>query len=207
MRLNVNVHASTLGADPEFVSFLADAAEGASIDLDRLTVEIVEHAPFWDGAVFHDSLRGLRDLGIGIALDDVGCGQSNYRMVVECRPDQFKIDRFFVHGAGHDHYRAVVLESIHSLAEHLGGHAVAEGVEDATDLETVTKIGIRHVAGAFLLAGPAPSPRPRERASWSVGANRRWHKSPDRGPPGSRPGSAMPGTATIWPRNGANCER
>jgi EAL domain-containing protein (putative c-di-GMP-specific phosphodiesterase class I) len=150
LRLNVNVHASTLGADSGFVSFLADTAERASIDPGRLTVEIVEHEPFWDGAGFHGSLRGLRDVGIAIALDDVGCGQSNYRMVVECRPDQFKIDRFFVHGAGRDRCRAIVLESILSLAENLGGQAVAEGVEDATDLETVMKVGIRYVQGHFL---------------------------------------------------------
>lgn len=147
LQLSLNVHASTLGTDPEFVTFLADTASSASIELERLTVEIVEHTPFSDGASFHNSLAGLRDVGIGIALDDVGCGQSNYRMVVECQPDQYKIDRFFVHGARDDHYRSAVLESIHSMAERLGGYAIAEGVEDTADLETVTNIGIRYVQG------------------------------------------------------------
>jgi EAL domain-containing protein (putative c-di-GMP-specific phosphodiesterase class I) len=177
LRLSINVHASTLGSNPEFVTFIADAASRASIELDLLTVEIVEHAPFWDGAAFHNSLMGLRDIGIAIALDDVGHGQSNYRMVVECQPDEYKIDRYFVHGAGHDHYRSVVLDSIRSLAERLGGFAVAEGVEDAADLETVTKIGIRYVQGYFLsaphaLAGASVGPLLKEWSDRGMAASR-----------------------------------
>jgi EAL domain-containing protein (putative c-di-GMP-specific phosphodiesterase class I) len=224
VRLNINVHASTLGADRGFVSYLADTAEAAAIDRGWLTVEIVEHEPFWDGAVFHGSLSALRDLGIGIALDDVGCGQSNYRMVVECRPDQFKIDRFFVHGAGHDRYRSVVLQSIHALAENLGGRAVAEGVEDANDLETVTRVGIRLAQGHFFspalavaeAAGAGQLEQWRAQGTAAVLALRQTDPdAPDQAParipgprpPGLLPRVGMPGTATIWPRNGATCER
>jgi EAL domain-containing protein (putative c-di-GMP-specific phosphodiesterase class I) len=41
-----------------------------------LVVEIVEHAPPWDVAAFRLALEDLRALGIRIALDDIGLGQS-----------------------------------------------------------------------------------------------------------------------------------
>lgn len=152
-RVSVNVHASTLGRDPEFPAFLADLAASHSVDLSRLTVEVVEHAVPWDGAVFLCVLQGLRDIGIRIALDDVGLGQSNYRMILECRPDYFKVDRYIVEGCHRDERRALVLRSVAELARGFGGRVVAEGIEDPADLRTVTALGIDLIQG-FLLAPP-----------------------------------------------------
>src|SRR6059058_6022520 len=56
VRLSVNVHASTLGRDHDFVPFLRRAAEGHGISAERLTVEIVEHAPPWDSIGFAAAL-------------------------------------------------------------------------------------------------------------------------------------------------------
>jgi len=152
-RVSLNVHASTLGRDPEFPAFLADLAAAHAVDLARLTVEVVEHALPWDGAVFQCVLRGLRDIGIRIALDDVGLGQSNYRMVLECRPDYFKVDRYIVSGCHRDEHRAMVLRSVAELARGFGGRVVAEGIEDPADLRTVEALGIDLIQG-FLLSPP-----------------------------------------------------
>lgn len=150
-RLAVNVHASTLGADPEFVAYLVDTAQSASIDPERLVVEIVEYGAYRDETMFQNSLRTLRDLGIRVA-HDVGCGNSNYRTVLECRPDYFKIDRYIVHGSHADTYRLAVLDSVNSLAPRFGASVVAEGVEDPADLEAAQSVGIT------LFQGPALSP-------------------------------------------------
>lgn len=100
--LSINVHASTLGKDREFADFLCGEAEANSLDTDRLIVEIVEYAPFWDGPKFLASLEEMRARGVMIALDDVGVGQSNYRMLIDCHPDYFKIDRYIIQGSHTD---------------------------------------------------------------------------------------------------------
>lgn len=146
-RLSINVHASTLGRDHEFLVFLGDIADVHAIPLRELTVEIVDHAPPWDGRSFMGAVDGLRRIGVRIGLDDVGLGQSNYRMMVDCRPDYFKIDRYFALGCAVDPYRQAVLESIHDLARKFGGRAVAEGVETAADLQAIARIGIGLVQG------------------------------------------------------------
>ena len=148
--LNLNVHASTLERDPAFPSFLKGNAETRGIRLSQLTIEIVEHAPSWDGPRFHQALQELRALGVQIALDDVGLGHSNFRMILDCSPDYFKADRYLVDGCHRDPRRLAVLDSLVNLAGRLGSRVVAEGIETQEDLDAVTSIGIDLVQGFFL---------------------------------------------------------
>jgi EAL domain-containing protein (putative c-di-GMP-specific phosphodiesterase class I) len=151
--LALNIHAATLERDRDLPSWLRDLAAASEIPTERLIIEIVEHAPPWCGRPFQESLDRLRELGMRIALDDVGLGQSNFRMILDCRPDLLKIDRHFVAGAQHDDHRRAVLESIAGLARRLGGRAVAEGIEDEGDLAAAAAAGIDLFQG-FLLARP-----------------------------------------------------
>jgi EAL domain-containing protein (putative c-di-GMP-specific phosphodiesterase class I) len=146
-RVSINVHASTLGRDRGFAAFLAEAAARFSIPPSRLTLEIVEHAPPWDGAGFQRALGDLRDMGVRTALDDIGLGQSNYKMILDCRPDYFKVDRYLVLGCSRDRYRRAILESIRQLALRFGGRVVAEGIDNGADLCTVASLGIDLVQG------------------------------------------------------------
>src|SRR5215213_6634361 len=151
--LSLNVHAVTLESQQHLPQWLAELAAEYAVPLDSLIIEIVEHAPPWSGPHFLYNLDRLRDLGVRIALDDVGLGQSNFRMIVDCRPDLLKIDRHFVDGSHADPLRRAVLESISDLACRLGARAVAEGIEDERDLETVSDAGITLLQG-YLLCRP-----------------------------------------------------
>jgi EAL domain-containing protein (putative c-di-GMP-specific phosphodiesterase class I) len=151
--LSLNVHAATLERDPSLARRLAALAAENGIPLDRVIIEIVEHAPPWSGPQLLTSLADLRALGVRIALDDVGLGQSNFRMILDCHPDLLKIDRHFVAGVHADPHRRAVLESIADLAQRLGGEAVAEGIEEEPDLAAVADIGIGLVQG-YLLCHP-----------------------------------------------------
>ena len=148
--LSVNVHASTLGRDREFPAFLGTVADRHGIHPTRLTIEIVEHTQHWDGVTFERALKALRGLGARIALDDVGLGHSNYRMMLDTKPEYLKIDRYFVHGAHTDGDRRAVLDSIAQLGWKLGARAVGEGVEDVADLESLRDFGIELAQGNLL---------------------------------------------------------
>lgn len=159
--LSLNVHAATLERDGSLAGRLAALSAEHGVPLERIVIEIVEHAPPWSGPQLLASLGELRGLGVRIALDDVGLGQSNFRMILDCHPDLLKIDRHFVAGAHADPHRRAVLESVADLAIRLGGRAVAEGIEDERDLAAVTAIGIDLVQG-FLLCQPCSSSALRE---------------------------------------------
>jgi EAL domain-containing protein (putative c-di-GMP-specific phosphodiesterase class I) len=155
-RISINVHASTLAKDKGFVGFLVETAQAQGVRLSRLILELLEHTPFWDVRPLLDALREVRAFGVEVALDDVGVGQSNYRMMVECRPDYFKLDRYFMVGAGQDRYRQAVIASLARLARTFEARAVAEGVELESDLRLVADLGVDLVQGYFL-ANPSPA--------------------------------------------------
>jgi EAL domain-containing protein (putative c-di-GMP-specific phosphodiesterase class I) len=154
-RLCLNVHASTVGRGESFVHGLVETAERNQVPLERLTVEIVEHAPPWDEAGFLRAIGMLRELGVRIALDDIGLGQSNYKMILDTRPDYYKVDRYIVHGCHSDFRRRAILESITQLAQRFEGRVVAEGVEQEHDMQAVLGVGIDLVQG-YLLSNALP---------------------------------------------------
>ena len=157
-RLSLNVHASTLGGDPGFPEYLARAAEASQVPTGRLTMEIVEHSPYWNAPGFFRAVAELRNLGAGIALDDVGVAYSNFKMILDCEPDFLKIDHYLIAGIAGDQRRRTILASFAVLARELGARPVAEGIENADDLAVVTDLGVELVQG-LLLGAPEPADR------------------------------------------------
>ena len=153
VHLCVNVHASTLGRDLGFVPFLASVASKYSVAMSQLTVEVVEHAPPWDNRSFLDALEQLRVLGAKLAVDDVGLGQSNFKMLIDVSPDYLKLDRYFVATCSRDAKRRAVVAAVTQLAREFGGEVIAEGIEDPADLEVLRSYGITLLQG-FLFAKP-----------------------------------------------------
>lgn len=177
--ISVNVHASTLERDAGFPLFLAGFADRSGIARTGIILEIVEHGPDGNGPGLDRALADLRRLGVRIALDDIGLGQSNYRRILDCRPDYFKLDRYLIQGCHADPARGALLDSLALLARRMGARVVAEGVETPEELFEVCRRGIDLIQG-FLLARPTsaeglgaviedslrakPTPRPDERS-------------------------------------------
>lgn len=153
VRVSINVHASTLGRDREFVSNLRQHAQIAGMDPRRLTIEIVEHAPMWNKPQFRDNIDALRGTGVKIALDDVGAGQSNYHMILDATPDCFKVDSFVVKNVASDHRRRAIVASLVKLASELGSDLIVEGVEDEETLSVLRDLGVTLMQG-YLFSRP-----------------------------------------------------
>jgi len=153
-RITVNVHASTLTAGGgTFAPFLEAELRRVGMKPSRLIVEIVEHALAWNAHDYAASVDELRNIGVDVALDDIGVGLSNYRMMIDTRPNYLKIDRYLISGCASDARRTVILESICELAENLVATVIAEGIETGAELNHLRSIGIRFVQG-FLFCRP-----------------------------------------------------
>lgn len=155
--ISINVHAATLERDTQFPEFLADISGSFGVPLSRLILEIVEQQKYSDAHRFFNAVDRLRSAGVRIALDDVGLGYSNYRMLIEIRPDFFKIDRYFVSGCSQKPNARAAIESIVLLADRLGGRTIAEGIESEDDLRAVLGLGI-HLAQGYYLMPPSSVP-------------------------------------------------
>jgi EAL domain-containing protein (putative c-di-GMP-specific phosphodiesterase class I) len=151
----VNVHPTTLERDPGFIEFIAATLARERIDPRRVIIEILEEPSRFDVARVAAVVRELQDEGVRIALDDVGVGLWNYRVVAQLSPDLLKVDQRVVDGCATDGDRRSVLRSITLLADNIGAQLVAEGIERDADLEVVAELRIRYGQG-YLFRHPGP---------------------------------------------------
>lgn len=128
----------------------ASGADPADIDL-----EVTESALISDLDQARSALEGLRELGVGLGLDDFGTGWSSLSQLARLPFDFVKVDRCFVRDLETDQRTAALLESILTLCATLGLDVIVEGVETASQLDHLEDLDVRWVQG-FLLGRPVP---------------------------------------------------
>ncbi len=120
---------------------------------DRLVVEITEHAAVADYDRLLSTLRGVRDRGGRVAVDDAGAGFASLRHVVQLQPDIIKIDGSLIRGLDAEPLNRAMVESLVSFAASTGATLVAEAVETASELAVLQDLGVA-VAQGYLFASP-----------------------------------------------------
>ena len=121
-----------------------------------LICEISEDTVLADPQRTIASVRRLRSMGVGLALDDFGAGQTSLSYLKQLPLDELKIDRSFVAGMASDpHDRAIVGAAI-TLGRDLGLRVVAEGVEDGVILRDLAARRCDAVQG-FLFSRALPA--------------------------------------------------
>jgi len=130
---------------------LADALAGAP--LDRLVLEITEHAAVVDYPRLFQALYLMRARGLRVAIDDVGAGYSSMAHVLHLAPAIIKLDRSFTAGIEHHGHHQFLVGSMRGFAENTGAVLLAEGIETAEELRTMQSLGVRLGQG-YLLGRP-----------------------------------------------------
>lgn len=95
----------------------------------------------------------LRQMGVGLKIDDFGTGYSSLSYLHKLPFDTLKIDRSFISTMGEDHAAFEIVRAIILLAESLGLHVVAEGIETRLQAEELRKLGCEFGQG-YLFAPP-----------------------------------------------------
>jgi EAL domain-containing protein (putative c-di-GMP-specific phosphodiesterase class I) len=142
-----------INMSPDVALQVLDELAG-TVPLDRLIVEITEHAEVGTYDTLRSALVPLRRRGLRLAVDDAGAGFASLRHVVELRPDIIKVDRALVAGIDADPSRRSAVTTFVLLALDLGATVVAEGVETEAELLALMSLGVDAAQG-FLLARPS----------------------------------------------------
>lgn len=100
----------------------------------------------------------LRNAGIFIAIDDFGTGYSSLARERELNVDCLKIDKFFVDKLIEIHPDQAITRDIISMAHKLGHFAIAEGVEDEEQLQSLKKWNCDRIQG-YLISKPLDEDR------------------------------------------------
>ncbi len=113
-------------------SLLADMTailEAANMDPHLLEIEITESLLIHDVDSTLRILRGLKDLGIRIAVDDFGTGYSSLAMLQRFPLDTIKIDRSFMRNIAGTAQDTGLADAIIAMGKSLSLTVVALGVE------------------------------------------------------------------------------
>ncbi|HET6530332.1 MAG TPA: bifunctional diguanylate cyclase/phosphodiesterase [Actinoplanes sp.] len=150
--LNVNVSARDL-REPGFAGGIRALLGEYGVPADRLVLEITETTALEPGESLAN-LHELRRYGVRVSLDDFGTGHSTLTLLHDCPIDEIKLDRSFTQAEVDG--RVPVTAAVIHLAQALGLHAVAEGVETAEQAEQLLALGYAAAQG-YWFAHPMPA--------------------------------------------------
>jgi diguanylate cyclase (GGDEF)-like protein/PAS domain S-box-containing protein len=146
LALSVNVSARQL-QDRGFVGEVAEIVAEHGLSAERLVLELTESSLVEDPDQAVRRLRGLRELGIRLAIDDFGTGYSSLGYLQRYPIEILKVHRAFVAELGRDHDEPTLAKAILQLAHHLGMQTIAEGVENAAQVEALRALGCGYAQG------------------------------------------------------------
>ncbi|KFN48636.1 putative bifunctional diguanylate cyclase/phosphodiesterase [Arenimonas composti] len=138
------------------VEHLSDALSLWDVDPGEVTIEVTETAIIADLERGAHILSRLGELGVGIAIDDFGVGNSSFAYLREFPATELKMDRSFVTGMLSSPRSTRLVEAMIHFAHHLDIRVVAEGVEDAATLEALRALDCDVVQG-YLIGRPVPA--------------------------------------------------
>lgn len=115
-----------------------------------LVVELTEENLVTGDADTAAALERIRKLGVGLAIDDFGKGYSSLSYLKEIPATEVKIDKRFVSTAATDEKDKQVVRVIVELARAFEMSVVAEGVDSAQALKTVSALGCDAAQGFFI---------------------------------------------------------
>lgn len=139
--------------DLGFVARVADTLARTGLPPSRLELEVTETAILHDEVNACLVLSELQALGVSVAIDDFGVGQSALSCLRSLPIGRIKIDRSFVSDLATDPKARSIFVAVVSLAKSLGIKTTAEGIETEQQRIIAALAGCDHLQG-YLLGRP-----------------------------------------------------
>lgn len=123
------------------------ALQLTSLPANQLELEVTESSVLKDSESVQIQLLALQELGCGIALDDFGTGYSSLSYLWKFPFSKLKIDRAFISAMDSTPVAKGILESILSVAKHVGLKVTAEGIETQEQQDVLAGLGAHFLQG------------------------------------------------------------
>jgi EAL domain-containing protein (putative c-di-GMP-specific phosphodiesterase class I) len=132
------------------------ALQQAGLAPEWLEVELTESLVMHDVNRTIDVLRGLKQMGVTVAVDDFGTGYSSLSYLRRLPIGVIKIDRAFIEHISDNPDDAAIAKAIIALAKSLQLKTVAEGVETGEQADFLRRHGCDVMQG-FYFSRPLPA--------------------------------------------------
>lgn len=140
---------------PDFVEQVRAILSETGAPPQQLIFEVTEGLLIEDIDQAIKRMHELAALGIRFSVDDFGTGYSNMAYLTKMPLYELKIDKSFMHETPHGRSGTAIVQSILSMAGHLGLRVVAEGIESEEQARYLAAQGGACMQG-FLYHRPMP---------------------------------------------------
>jgi diguanylate cyclase (GGDEF)-like protein/PAS domain S-box-containing protein len=146
-RVGINVAAQQLKY-PNFPEVIQDLLKEEKLEAKYLEIEITENVLISNPETIR-VINEISALGVSIALDDFGVGNSTLSSLTKVHIDRLKIDRSFIQNIGIDNSDEVIIQAIIDMSHKLNYEILAEGVETSKQLEFLKKKNCDYIQGFY----------------------------------------------------------
>ncbi len=128
---------------------LREIISNTGINPDYLKLELTETAAIDNIDDVINKMHLLKEIGVRIALDDFGMGNSSLLYLKKLPVTQIKIDRSFVNDMLTDSNDAAIVQMILAIGQTIQCNIVAEGIEHIEQFEQLKKFGCLYFQGFY----------------------------------------------------------
>ncbi len=155
LRVTANVSPRQL-AQADFADDVHRAIDAAGVDPSLMFLEVTEAALISDPRTAWSSLTRVRQLGVGLALDDFGSGYSSLTHLRSFDLELLKLHGAFVDSLAREPKSDAIIRHVISLARSLGIATLAEGLSEPKHIDLLVELGCELGQG-FHFAEPQPA--------------------------------------------------
>lgn len=143
-------------ANERIVRDLRSIFERSPLRYAQIVLEVTERQPLESLNNTRRVIAALQDLGVRVAIDDVGTGHGGLSYILKLGADILKIDKMFVDALGDENHSTTIIETLVDLAQSMRMQIVAEGVETFEQVVALRERGVRTAQG-YVFAPPLPA--------------------------------------------------
>jgi diguanylate cyclase len=154
VKISVNVSQRQF-RDENLVKFIQDSLNAVKIDAEYFEIEVTESV-FEDLDLVIPKLNALKEIGIGISIDDFGTGFSSLNLLKDLPIDTLKIDQSFIRDLIVNTKDNALVQLILEIGIALNLRVVAEGVETEEHLQLLKSFGCP-IGQGYYFSAPIPA--------------------------------------------------
>lgn len=144
-----------INASPRTVLDGGFRAAVTTVPLERVILEITEHAVVESYDRLLDGVQGLREGGLRVSIDDAGAGYASLRHILRLSPSFIKADIDLIRDVDADRAKRALVAALVSFASDVDASIIAEGIETAAEADALRTLGVTYGQG-YHLGRPAP---------------------------------------------------
>lgn len=155
MQVAVNLGARQF-LDHDLCQQVSAAIRDAGIEPAQLEIGLTEQVAFIDTDYSRRTLASLHEIGVKVALDDFGTGAADFHSLGLMAFDTLKLDRGFTGDVHQSAEKQAICAAMIALGRGLGAVVVAEGTEQAEEVDCLAALGCTRFQG-YYFARPVPA--------------------------------------------------